>query len=141
MQLRELALRLLAQLCPTQDRSPSSSERPSFSSPPASPLPTTSVLPPTSPQHPEVAVQSQFRVGFITPPWKDVQFPIKDHLHAHAYVAPMDRCSWWRRIAYSPLAWYAIDDLIAEIRYVVFSVFLIPGFRSRCLFLFLSICM
>lgn len=23
---------------------------------------------------------------------------------------------WWRGIAYSPVAWYAVDDLIAEIR-------------------------
>ncbi|KAI5124440.1 hypothetical protein M0805_008324 [Coniferiporia weirii] len=60
--------------------------------------------------------QSQFRVGFITPPWKDGQIPVKDHLHAHAYVAPADLCSWWRSVAYGPLAWYAVEDLIAEIR-------------------------
>lgn len=26
---------------------------------------------------------------------------------------------WWRGVAYSPVAWYNIDDLIAEIRYVI----------------------
>lgn len=26
---------------------------------------------------------------------------------------------WWRGIAYSPVAWYPIDDLIAEIRCVL----------------------
>ncbi len=25
---------------------------------------------------------------------------------------------WWRGIAYGPLAWYPVDDLIAEIRFV-----------------------
>lgn len=25
---------------------------------------------------------------------------------------------WWRSVAYGPLAWYDIDDLIAEIRFV-----------------------
>lgn len=39
-------------------------------------------------------------------------------VHAHAYIAPADLLGWWRRVAYSPIAWYAIEDLIAEIRYV-----------------------
>jgi len=59
---------------------------------------------------------SNFRVGFISPPFKDSCIPVKDHLHAHAYVAPNDRCGWWRGVAFGPLAWYAVDDLIAEIR-------------------------
>ena len=60
--------------------------------------------------------QSAFRVGFITPPFKDSAIPVKDHLHAHAYIAPNDLCGWLRSVAYSPLAWYAVEDLIAEIR-------------------------
>ena len=39
-----------------------------------------------------------------------------DHLHAHAYILPADLMGWWRAVGYSPVAWYAIDDLIAEIR-------------------------
>ncbi len=57
------------------------------------------------------------RVGFITPPFKDNKMPVTDHLHAHAYIAPNDLCGWWRSVAYGPLAWYAVDDLVAEIRY------------------------
>jgi hypothetical protein len=60
--------------------------------------------------------ESQFRIGFITPPFKDNKIPITDHLHAHAYLAPADLLGWWRGVAYGPLAWYPIDDLIAEIR-------------------------
>jgi hypothetical protein len=41
-----------------------------------------------------------------------------DHLHAHAYILPADQMGWFRGIAYSSIAWYPIDDLIAEIRYV-----------------------
>jgi len=58
----------------------------------------------------------QFRIGFITPPFKDSKIPITDHLHAHAYIMPADLMGWWRAVGYGPLAWYAIDDLIAEIR-------------------------
>ncbi|EPQ60970.1 hypothetical protein GLOTRDRAFT_102660 [Gloeophyllum trabeum ATCC 11539] len=60
--------------------------------------------------------QSAFRIGFITSPFKDNKIPVTDHLHAHAYIAPADLAGWWRGIAYSSVAWYAIDDLIAEIR-------------------------
>jgi hypothetical protein len=59
---------------------------------------------------------SHFRIGFITPPFSDSKIPVKDHLHAHAYIAPADLLGWWRRVSYGPLAWYAIEDLIAEIR-------------------------
>ena len=61
---------------------------------------------------------SKFRIGFVTPPFRDTKIPVADHLHAHAYVEPADLMGWWRSLAYSPVAWYAIDDLIAEIRYV-----------------------
>jgi hypothetical protein len=57
-----------------------------------------------------------FRIGFITPPFRDARIPVTDHLHAHAYVAPANQLGWFRGIAYSSLAWYDIDDLIAEIR-------------------------
>ena len=57
-----------------------------------------------------------FRIGFITPPFKDTKIPVTDHLHAHAYVEPADQLGWWRGVAFSSIAWYAIDDLIAEIR-------------------------
>lgn len=61
-------------------------------------------------------------VGFITPPFKDTKIPVTDHLHAHAYVLPADLLGWWRGVAYSSVAWYELDDLIAEIR-SVFSYF------------------
>ncbi|EJD04300.1 uncharacterized protein FOMMEDRAFT_19565 [Fomitiporia mediterranea MF3/22] len=117
VQLRELAHRFLSQLTTIAGRSSSSpSARPSFSTPPASPLPSSSTLAPQPTSTTQTEINDRFRIGFISPPWKDTQLPVKDHLHAHAYVAPMDRCGWWRSIAYSPLAWYAVDDLIAEIR-------------------------
>ena len=68
---------------------------------------------------PSEDLQSQagsFRIGFITPPFKDNKIPVTDHLHAHAFIGPPDLVGWWRGVAYSPVAWYAIDDLIAEIR-------------------------
>ena len=68
---------------------------------------------------PPEALQNQassFRIGFITPPFKDNKIPVTDHLHAHAFVGSPDLVGWWRGVAYSPIAWYAIDDLIAEIR-------------------------
>ncbi|KAF9647517.1 hypothetical protein BDM02DRAFT_3156138 [Thelephora ganbajun] len=67
--------------------------------------------------HPSPAVHpSKFRIGFITPPFRDTKIPVTDHLHAHAYVEPADLMGWWRSVAYSPVAWYPVDDLIAEIR-------------------------
>lgn len=69
-----------------------------------------------------------FRIGFITPPFRDNKIPVTNHLHAHAYVLPTDLMGWWRGVAYSGIAWYAIDDLIAEIRYVVYSY--LPPFAS-----------
>ncbi|KAL5518647.1 hypothetical protein ACEPAH_330 [Sanghuangporus vaninii] len=124
VQLRDLAHRLLTDLTshirfpssPTSPRNPSS---PAFPSPPDTAEQSGNNNAETGTEAGAgagVQIESQFRVGFITPPFKDSQIPVKDHLHAHAYVAPMDRCGWWRSIAYSPIAWYAIEDLIAEIR-------------------------
>lgn len=69
----------------------------------------------TSPSQPRTR-PSNFRIGFITPPFRDSRIPVTDHLHAHAFIAPADRLGWFRGVAYSALAWYDIDDLIAEIR-------------------------
>jgi len=55
-------------------------------------------------------------VGFITPPFRDSKIPITDHLHAHAYLGAPDLAGWWRGTAYGSLAWYSVQDLIAEIR-------------------------
>jgi len=74
---------------------------------------------------------TQFRIGFITPPFKDNQIPVTDHLHAHAYIVPADLMGWWRGIAYGPLAWYAIDDLIAEIRESVSNNRVKSGHQNR----------
>jgi len=38
---------------------------------------------------------------------------------------------WWRGIAYGPLAWYAIDDLIAEIRESVSNNRVKSGYQNR----------
>lgn len=78
-------------------------------------LPSLSV-PVYTPISTSPADASKFRIGFITPPFRDAKIPVTDHLHAHAYVEPSDLMGWWRSVAYSPIAWYAIDDLIAEIR-------------------------
>lgn len=98
--VRNLAARLLASLLP-----PSSP----FTTPSAA-----SAVPSTTPLQ---TSNSQFSIGFITPPFKDNKIPVTDHLHAHAYIGPADLMGWWRGIAYGPLAWYAIDDLVAEIRW------------------------
>lgn len=72
-----------------------------------------------------------FRIGFITPPFRDSKIPVTDHLHAHAYIAPADLMGWWRGIAYGPLAWYAIDDLTAEIRETVSNNRVKSGYQNR----------
>ncbi|KAF8832610.1 hypothetical protein HHX47_DHR1001785 [Lentinula edodes] len=72
-----------------------------------------------------------FRVGFITPPFKDNKIPVTDHLHAHAYIEPSDLMGWWRGLAYGSLAWYAIDDLIAEIRETVSNNRVKSGYGNR----------
>ncbi|KAF5313037.1 hypothetical protein D9619_003372 [Psilocybe cf. subviscida] len=93
--IRNLATRLLASLLPA-----------------ATPVTPSVAAPPAPLQNPN----NQFRIGFITPPFKDNKIPVTDHLHAHAFIGPADLAGWWRGVAYSPLAWYAIEDLIAEIR-------------------------
>ncbi|KAI0768548.1 hypothetical protein BD413DRAFT_605334 [Trametes elegans] len=99
--LRDIAARLLASL-----QSPTS--------PLASPV-SLSRSPLTTSQPPRVA-RDTYRIGFITPPFKDNKIPVTDHLHAHGYILPADRMGWWRSVAYSSVAWYDVDDLIAEIR-------------------------
>ncbi|KAI9511803.1 hypothetical protein F5148DRAFT_1168910 [Russula earlei] len=59
---------------------------------------------------------SDFTIGFITPPFRDPRIPVTDHLHAHAFITPTDQLGWFRGLSYSSLAWYDIDDLMAEIR-------------------------
>lgn len=78
-----------------------------------------------------------YRIGFITPPFKDSKIPVTDHLHAHAYLLPADLMGWWRAVGFAALAWYAIDDLIAEIRYVSCScplAYKLPRYRSHVVF-------
>ncbi|TFY83730.1 hypothetical protein EWM64_g271 [Hericium alpestre] len=97
--IRDLGHRLLSSLlAPTSPNIPSSS--------------TT----PTTQDTPLQQRNSAFRIGFITSPFRDSKIPVTDHLHAHAYIMPADLCGWWRAVAFSGIAWYAIDDLIAEIR-------------------------
>ena len=85
----------------------------SASSPSVTPTTVTSPTSSTAPR----AGGPDFHVGFITPPFKDNKIPVTDHLHAHAYIGNGDLMGWWRGVAYSSVAWYSIDDLIAEIRY------------------------
>ncbi|KAI0094569.1 hypothetical protein BDY19DRAFT_880193 [Irpex rosettiformis] len=104
--LRDLSRRLLSSLLPSlaEDNSPSS---PSTSSPRFNRQSISSL--------PSLA-NDKFRIGFITPPFRDSKIPVTDHLHAHAYILPADLMGWWRAVGYGNLAWYDIDDLIAEIR-------------------------
>ncbi|KAJ7899978.1 hypothetical protein B0H14DRAFT_2556241 [Mycena olivaceomarginata] len=89
---------------------------------PTSPTPSTSASYRPNPN---------FRIGFITPPFWDGKIPVTDHLHAHAYIAPADLTGWFRGIAYGPAAWYAIDDLIAEIRESVTNNRIKSGHENR----------
>ena len=89
---------------------------------PMSPSPFASQETLTSNKLPLQGAQNlPLHVGFITPPFRDSKIPITDHLHAHAYVGTPDLAGWWRGMAYGSLAWYSVQDLIAEIRYVYFS--------------------
>ncbi|KAF5374851.1 hypothetical protein D9758_000076 [Tetrapyrgos nigripes] len=87
----------------------------------------------TSPTPSSVSLssKSQFRVGFIQSPFKDNKIPVVDHLHAHAYIEPADLLGWWRGIAYTSVAWYGIDDLIAEIRESVSNNRVKSGHKHR----------
>ncbi|KAL4243082.1 hypothetical protein ABKN59_001036 [Abortiporus biennis] len=117
VKLRELSQRLLSSLL-----APDESEgSPAFGS--QSPATPNTATPTTFLQQPDPESQQAtpsaselFRIGFITPPFKDSKIPVTDHLHAHAYILPADLMGWWRSVGYSNLAWYDIDDLIAEIR-------------------------
>ncbi|KAF8640977.1 hypothetical protein AX17_000623 [Amanita inopinata Kibby_2008] len=102
--------------------------------PPASPAltPTTPTTPSTfSASTPLHNPNDLFRIGFITPPFRDNKIPVTDHLHAHGFIAPADLMGWWRGIAYGPLAWYAVDDLIAEIRESVSNNRVKSGYENR----------
>ncbi|KAJ4489584.1 hypothetical protein C8J55DRAFT_470317 [Lentinula edodes] len=85
----------------------------------------------SSPSSPIHERNPRFRIGFITPPFKDNKIPVTDHLHAHAYIEPSDLMGWWRGLAYGSLAWYAIDDLIAEIRETVSNNRVKSGYENR----------
>ncbi|KAF8922264.1 hypothetical protein CPB85DRAFT_1555656 [Mucidula mucida] len=78
-----------------------------------------------------IANDSRFHIGFIAPPFKDNKIPVTDHLHLHAYIEKIDLAGWWRSVAYGPLAWYAIDDLIAEIRETVSNNRVKSGYENR----------
>ncbi|KAF5337121.1 hypothetical protein D9611_003197 [Ephemerocybe angulata] len=107
--IRNLATRLLSSAVPS---SPSSND-PSSS--------TSNINGPENKHH----------IGFITPPFKDNKIPVTDHLHAHAYIAPADLLGWWRGVAYSSVAWYDIEDLIAEIRESVSNNRIKSGYENR----------
>ncbi|KAJ7785977.1 hypothetical protein B0H16DRAFT_1488777 [Mycena metata] len=99
----------------------------------------TSLLPPSSPIVTPMASTSaplnnataQFRIGFITPPLWDPKIPVTDHLHAHAYIGPGDLMGWYRKMVFGPVSWYAIDDLIAEIRESVSNNRIKSGYENR----------
>jgi len=138
--LRALAHRFLTPLASPPSVSPRLSATPSSGAGTVSPLrlsspdPTAKVnrrassYPLTTTQD---ATRDEVRVGFITPPWKDSAIPVKDHLHAHAYLAPADLCGWWRGVAFGPLAWYPVDDLIAEIRESTSNNRVKSGYENR----------
>ncbi|KAJ7456656.1 hypothetical protein FB451DRAFT_1276757 [Mycena latifolia] len=99
----------------------------------------TSLLAPSSPASTPMAASTsaplhrpnpQFRIGFTTL-MADSKIPVKDHLHAHAYIEPADLMGWWRSKAYGPLSWYSIDDLIAEIRESVTNNRIKSGYENR----------
>ncbi|KAF8649721.1 hypothetical protein AX16_005493 [Volvariella volvacea WC 439] len=98
---------------------------------PASPLAAPARSPSTAPSGASSDRPSNFYIGFITPPFKDNKIPVTDHLHVHAYIGPPDLMGWWRGVAYSQLAWYAIDDLIAEIRESVSNNRVKSGYQNR----------
>ncbi|KAI0274847.1 hypothetical protein BC834DRAFT_965322 [Gloeopeniophorella convolvens] len=101
--------------------------------PPDSPLlqPPSATTPTAAQSAPLRARPSSFRIGFITPPFRDSRIPVTDHLHAHAYISPADRLGWFRGIGYSPIAWYDIDDLVAEIRESVSNNRVKSGYTNR----------
>ncbi len=64
----------------------------------------------------EADPSQQFNIGFITSPFSDPKIPVTDHVHCHAYAGTLDKAGLWRKLNYSGMGWWAIDDLIAEIR-------------------------
>ena len=110
--VRDLGRRLLASLiAPPETQSDYPPPSPSTSTTPSRLLPRAELS--------DSSVDyDSFRIGFITPPFRDSKIPVTDHLHAHAYIMPADLMGWWRGVGFSPLAWYSVEDLIAEIRYV-----------------------
>ncbi|KAG9011017.1 hypothetical protein FRB94_009004 [Tulasnella sp. JGI-2019a] len=73
----------------------------------------------------------KIHVGFIVSPFSDPKIPVKDHVHCHAYVGEMDLAGWWRKVNYSGLAWYAAEDLIAEIREQTSNNRIKSGYTNR----------
>ncbi|KAF4572646.1 hypothetical protein EYR40_004272 [Pleurotus pulmonarius] len=149
--VRNLATRLLTSFLPPSSptTNPRSSEQYPEASPPNASMPSPSAaafltptssyarrsnetlnspaVPPQTPLH----AHPDFHIGFITPPFKDTKIPVTDHLHAHAYIGPGDLMGWWRGVAYSSIAWYDIDDLIAEIRESVSNNRIKSGYENR----------
>lgn len=116
--IRDLSRRLLSSLLSTSSPSSPNIQPTNYPSPLTATTPQQLLNhPPTAPQ--TAGQHDEFRIGFITPPFKDSKIPVTDHLHAHAYILPADRMGWWRSVGFGPLAWYSIEDLIAEIRYVI----------------------
>jgi len=113
--IRDTATQLLSSLLPL--------DSPLLSPTSAGPLNSSHTQPRARPPN--------FRIGFITPPFRDSRIPVTDHLHAHAFIAPADRLGWFRGVAYSALAWYDIDDLIAEIRESVSNNRVKSGYANR----------
>ncbi|KZS93067.1 hypothetical protein SISNIDRAFT_550078 [Sistotremastrum niveocremeum HHB9708] len=116
IQVQRLGQRLLGSLIPRTPTMPTSPLSSSTSSTPDMPLATKN---------------QAFNIGFITSPFKDPKIPITDHLHAHAYIGTPDLAGWWRAISYSSVAWYAVDDLIAEIRESTSNNRIKSGYENR----------
>lgn len=114
LHMQSLSQTLLAkQLAGTLlSNSPSGAVPPTPTSPnPGSPNPSQAIA-----FSPETDPANKFNIGFIVSPFSDPKIPVSDHVHLHAYIGAMDLAGWWRKLNYSGMGWWAIDDLIAEIR-------------------------
>ena len=113
------------------------------SSPPHVPLSPASLtsnsspgLAPSSPQN-----TPQFRIGFITPPWKDSQIPVKDHRTCFRYL--LSRSDFE---THNTLFSFLVGDLLpanSTLSLSPFSLFYLPYcsdcyFGVACAFFFLS---
>jgi len=118
IQLQDVAAQLLSYFTePGPSPLPSPNLNPQLIPPPSPVSATSAAFPRTSLAQPQPP-QYPFHIGFITPPLKDPKLPIGDHLHAHAFIGDMDQVKWYevpRKVAFT-MGWWAIDDLIAEIR-------------------------